>query len=196
MTMEPVDLELPVAVQASGLPAELEIALDRASDFARAEKAPNTRRAYTTDFAAFRAWCAGRGVSALPATAEIVAAFIGAEADRGLKASTIGRRLAAIRYAHKLACLPVPTEVEAVRAVIRGIRRTIGSAKAPKAAATNDLLLAMVAAQKRESQKTKWVSGSQVGYGGASRAYRKFCRGMRWLSGLLHRARVRMLPVS
>jgi hypothetical protein len=34
MTMEPVDMELPgraVAVQASGLPAELEIALDRAS---------------------------------------------------------------------------------------------------------------------------------------------------------------------
>ena len=125
MKMEPVDLELPgrtVAVQASGLPAELEIALDRASDFARAEKAPNTRRAYTTDFAAFRAWCAGRGVSALPATAEIVAAFIGAEADRGIKASTIGRRVAAIRYAHKLACLPAPTEVEAVRAVIRGIR--------------------------------------------------------------------------
>jgi hypothetical protein len=119
MTMEPVDLELPVVVQASGLPAELEIALNRASDFARAEKAPNTRRAYTTDFAAFRAWCAGRGVSALPATAEIVAAFIGAEADRGVKASTIGRRLAAIRYAHRLAGLPSPTEVETVRAVIR-----------------------------------------------------------------------------
>jgi hypothetical protein len=51
----------------------------------------------------FRAWCVGRGVSALPAAAEIVAAFISAEADRGVKASTIGRRLAAIRYAHRLA---------------------------------------------------------------------------------------------
>jgi site-specific recombinase XerD len=155
MTMEPVDLELPVAVQATGLPAELETALDRARDFARAEKAPNTRRAYTTDFAAFRAWCAGRGVSALPATAEIVAAFIGAEADRGIKASTIGRRVAAIRYAHKLAGLPAPTEIEAVRAVIRGIRRTIGTARTAKVPATSDRLLAMVAAQKRDSGKTK-----------------------------------------
>ena len=132
MTMEPDDLELPggaVAVQAGGLPAELEIALDRASDFARAEKAPNTRRAYTTDFAAFRAWCAVRGASALPASAEIVAAYASTEADRGIKASSIGRRLAAIRYAHQLAGLPTPTDVQVVRAVIRGIRRTIGTAK-------------------------------------------------------------------
>jgi hypothetical protein len=64
--MEPDRLEhldRAVAVQASGLPPELEIALDRASDFAKAEKAANTRRAYTAEFAAFRAWCAGRGVS-------------------------------------------------------------------------------------------------------------------------------------
>ena len=97
------------------MPAELEIALNRASDFAKAEKVPNTRLAYTADFALFRAWCASRGVSALPATAEIVAAFIGAEADRGVKASTIGRRLAAIRCAHRLAGVPSPTEVEVVR---------------------------------------------------------------------------------
>jgi hypothetical protein len=55
-----------------------------------------------------------------------------------MKASTIARRAAAIRYAHLLSSLPAPTEVEAVRAVIRGIRRTIGTAKEPKAPATND----------------------------------------------------------
>jgi site-specific recombinase XerC len=143
------------AVQSSGLPAELDIALDRASDFAKAEKAANTRRAYAGDFAAFQAWCAARDVSALPATAEIVAAFIGAEADRGFKASTIGRRLAAIRYAHRLAGFASPTAAEPLRAVIRGIRRTIGTAKAPKAPATNDRLLAMVAFQNSESRKGK-----------------------------------------
>jgi site-specific recombinase XerD len=162
MTTEPKPLDHAVAVQASGLPAGLEMALHRASDFAKAEKAPNTRLAYTADFTVFRAWCTGRGASALPAAAEIVAAFIGAEADRGVKASTIGRRLAAIRYAHRLAGLPSPTDVEAVRAVIRGIRRTIGTAKTPKAPATNDLLLAMVASQKMESRRTKWVVESQA----------------------------------
>jgi hypothetical protein len=48
--------------------------------------------------------------------------------------------LAAIRYAHRLASVPSPTEVEVVRAVIRGIRRTIGTTKEPKAPATNDRL--------------------------------------------------------
>jgi site-specific recombinase XerD len=163
-------LDRALAVHVSGLPAELERALDRAGDFAKAEKSPNTRRAYKTDFGAFRAWCASRGVSALPATAEIVAAFIGAEADRGVKASTIGRRLAAIRYAHRLAGLASPADVETVRAVIRGIRRTIGTAKTPKAPATNDRLLAMIAAQKPDSRKSKWVVESQAkdGANGAS----------------------------
>jgi site-specific recombinase XerC len=152
-----------VAVQdGGGLPAELESALDRASDFAKAEKAANTRRAYAGDFVAFRTWCTARGVSPLPATAEIVAAFIGAEADRGIKASTIARRLAAIRYAHRLAGLGSPTEVEAVRAVIRGIRRTIGTAKTPKAPATNDRLLAMIVSQNSESRKAKQEVESQA----------------------------------
>jgi hypothetical protein len=157
--LEPLDRA--VAIQASDVPAELEIALNRASDFAKADKALNTRRAYTADFAAFRAWCGGYAVAALPATAEIIAAFLSDEADRGMKASTIGRRLAAIRYAHRLAGLPSPTDVETVRAVVRGIRRTVGTAKAAKAPAMNDRLLAMIATQKMESPKTKWLLESQ-----------------------------------
>jgi site-specific recombinase XerC len=164
MTMELNDLELAnraLARHSSALPGEQEVALSRASDFARAEKAANTRKAYRSDFALFQAWCASRGVASLPATAETMGGYIAAEADRGMKASSIGRRLAAIGYAHKLAGLPVPTEIEAVRAVMRGVRRMIGTAKVPKAPATNDRLLAMVAAQKMESQKTKWVVESQ-----------------------------------
>ena len=139
---------------------ELHWAVERARHFARSEKAANTRRAYRTDFALFRAWCETRGVDALPALPETVCAFLAAEADRGLKAATISRRVAAIRYAHKLASLLVPTEIETVRAVVRGIRRTIGTAGTPKAPATSDRLLAMVACQKKEAQNAKWVSGS------------------------------------
>jgi site-specific recombinase XerD len=76
------------------LPGELEVVLKRANDFAKAEKALNTRRAYTADFAAFLAWCASRGAPALPATAETVPAYLSAEADYGIKAWSIGRRFA------------------------------------------------------------------------------------------------------
>jgi site-specific recombinase XerD len=169
MTMEPDELELAgraLAGQPKAQPGDLQVAPDRANHFAKAEKAPSTRKAYRGDFVAFQAWCAGHGVPALPATAETIAVYLSAEADRGIKASSIARRVAAIRYAHKLAGLLSPTEVEAVHAVVRGIRRTIGTAKEPKAPVTNERLLAMVAAQKTESRKTKWLLESQDRDGG------------------------------
>jgi hypothetical protein len=81
---------------------------------------------------------------ALPAAADTVMAFLSAEALGGAKASTLGRRVAAIRYAHKAAGHEPPTNRETVRAVMRGIRRTIGTAKVQKAPATADLLRQML----------------------------------------------------
>src|SRR5579871_2005855 len=107
--------------------------LHRAADFARQEKAPATRAAYKADFSTFQAWCNNRGIGSLPATPETVAAFLAAEAEAGRKPSTIGRRCAAIRYAHRLAGLENPTEAEPVRVVLRGIRRAIGAAPTRKA---------------------------------------------------------------
>jgi hypothetical protein len=52
MTIGPDDLELAgraLAVQPNVLRGELKVALKRANDFAKAEKALNTRRAYTAD---------------------------------------------------------------------------------------------------------------------------------------------------
>jgi hypothetical protein len=62
-----------------------------------------------------------------------VAAYLASEAEAGLKPSTINRRCAAIRYAHKLAGHEPPTNSEAVKGTLRGIRRTIGAAPARKA---------------------------------------------------------------
>ncbi len=50
----------------------------------------------------------------------------------------------AIRYAHKLARLPDLTDDEAVRVTVRGIRRKVGTAPDQKAAATADVLAAML----------------------------------------------------
>lgn len=125
-----------IIADAGALPATLGPELEEAAGYARAEKAPATRRAYRSDFALFRSWCEAKRVLALPADATTVAAFLAAEANRGAKPSTIGRRLAAIRYAHKLAGHEPPTNSEAVKATLRGIRRTAGSAPAHKAPAT------------------------------------------------------------
>jgi site-specific recombinase XerD len=129
---------------AQNLPVALGPDLASAVDLAQAEKAASTRKAYGTDFRLFRAWCDAKGVSALPAASETVAAYLAAEA-RTSRPSTLGRRVAAIRYAHKLAGLPLPTDAEGVKATMRGIRRTIGSAKTRKAPALAAKMLGMVA---------------------------------------------------
>ena len=112
--------------------------------FALAEKAEATRRAYRSDFRIFSDWCRARGIEPVPAPPEAVAAFLAAEATAGARASTIMRRAAAIRYAHALAGADPPTANETVRATIRGIRRTVGTAPAQKAPATADLVREMV----------------------------------------------------
>jgi site-specific recombinase XerD len=112
--------------------------------YQRASKSDATLRAYRSDAVMFQDWCARYGFSSLPASPEAVAGFLTHEADAGRSASTIGRRCAAIRYAHKLAGEPDPTESEDVRATVKGIRRTIGTAPHQKAAATAEVLAAML----------------------------------------------------
>lgn len=135
---------IPVVAGAS-LPAALGHDFAAAVDLAKAEKAASTRKAYATDFRLFVAWCETKSTPSLPAAPEAVAAFLAAESSFGVRPSTLGRRLAAIRYAHKLAGLPSPTDAEAVKATFRGIRRTVGNARVRKAPAVAAKVCAMVA---------------------------------------------------
>lgn len=140
-----------------------------AGEYARAEKAAATRRAYRSDFALFRSWCGAKRVPALPASSKAVAAFLAAEANRGAKVATISRRLAAIRYAHKLAGHEPPTNSEAVKATLRGIRRTVGCAPARKAPATADKIVAMVGKAGTDSKGLRDRVILLLGFGGAFR---------------------------
>jgi site-specific recombinase XerD len=123
------------------LPAET-AAIVRA--YQRASKADATVRAYTSDARVFQDWCAQFGFQSLPASPEAVAGFIVSEAEAGRASSTLGRRLAAIRYAHKLAGKPDPTDDEGVRAAMKGARRKVGIAPTQKAAATAEILAALL----------------------------------------------------
>ena len=137
--------------------------------YARAEKAEATRKAYRTDFGAFTRWCRETGVSPLPATAEGVAAYLAYEAELGTKPSTIGRRCAAIRYAHRLAGHDSPTDAEAVKATVRGIRRTLGVARTRKVPATADLVLAMASLAGKDVKGLRDRALLLLGFAGAFR---------------------------
>ena len=135
-----------VVTASAALAVTAQAETDAARTFAMAEKSEATRRAYRSDFAIFTAWCGARGVASLPATPQTVQVFLASQAIGKTKASTLGRRVAAIRYAHKLAGIESPTNSELVKAELRGIRRTIGAAPEQKDPATADRVVSMVAA--------------------------------------------------
>jgi site-specific recombinase XerD len=125
--------------------------LARAADYARAEKADATRSAYAKDFAHFSRWCLQSGSGALPAAIETVAAYLATIADAGLSVSTLNRRLAAIAYAHRLKGFDAPGSAEPIRMVMRGIRRTLGTAPKRKAPATAKALGRMLRAAEKHN---------------------------------------------
>ncbi len=116
--------------ESSTLPASLERTARQAREYFEAARADNTVGAYRSDLKDFEVWCrveAG-GLNPLPASPETVALYItDLAADRGLKASTIRRRLAAISQLHKEAGHPSPAAHEHVKDVLKGILRRHGS---------------------------------------------------------------------
>lgn len=159
---------LPVPITAN-LPASLASDLASAVDLALNEKAASTRRAYKTDFRLFRAYCDRNDSAALPASPETVAACLASEMAAGCKASTLGRRVAAIRYAHKLAGHDTPSDSEAVKATLRGIRRSIGAAKVKKAPALADKVRLMSALSPDDISGLRDRALLLLGFAGALR---------------------------
>jgi site-specific recombinase XerD len=143
--------------------------VERVSDFAKQATAYNTRRGYKADFAAFQSWCASRNVSALPAAPETVAGFLASQAEVGFTTATIGRRISAISFAHRLANHETPTSANIVKITLKGIRRSIGGAPNKKAAAVSEIVLAMVGAVSPGIRGARDRALLLLGFGGAFR---------------------------
>lgn len=79
----------------------------------------------------------------MPVGPATVAAFLGDQVQAGMKPSTLGRRAAAIKYAHRRANEESPTDDERVKAVLQRARRTLGVAQRKLAAATSEKTIGM-----------------------------------------------------
>jgi site-specific recombinase XerD len=115
----------------------------RLSDAARvalaAGTADSTRRAYSSDWAQFTAWCSATGLAPLPATPETVVEYVTAltttpraRTGRPYSPSSIERAVAAIRTAHAAANV-TPPSTKGARIVLRGYRDQLARAKDPAA---------------------------------------------------------------
>jgi site-specific recombinase XerD len=111
---------------------------EEAQSYAELGRAANTRRAYGSDWADFSGWCASVGAVPLPAEAATLALYLTARAPTHA-ASTLARRLAAIRTAHREAGHAPPDHGD-LRRVWSGIRRAHGRPPRKKRAlVTEDL---------------------------------------------------------
>ena len=115
--------------------ARTAMAMAKAQAYQDAADAPSTLRAYASDLKNFEAWCARHGMCALPATPEIVGAYLAA-AGEGYAMQTLRRRVAAIARASGVAGHPLDTKHPAIRETLRGIGRTHGSRGRRSAALT------------------------------------------------------------
>ena len=87
----------------------------------------NTRRAYNQAWRRFEAWMKdhGRG-HPLPATPELVAAFLAELAEEGLSVATLRLTKSALAAVHRSTGYQDPTDNEGVRKVMAGIARVNG----------------------------------------------------------------------
>lgn len=88
-------------------------------------KAANTRRAYAADWSRWAAWCTSKGLPALPASPEVVAAYLADHAGV-LSVATLRRHLATISKAHQTAGQPSPCRSSLVADCVQGLRRQHG----------------------------------------------------------------------
>lgn len=133
----------PSAINCTEGPDEINCSEDLSRDvsrYVRDSMSDNTRRAYLSDLRHFEAWGAE-----IPATDVTLADYLAAYAGK-LSAATLARRLASISKAHASRGLPNPAKSELVRATMRGIRRTHGTAQRQAKPMVKEDLLAVLSA--------------------------------------------------
>ena len=141
----------------------------QAKDFAEAAIQPNTKRAYKAAWEDFKTYCADRKIKPMPASAGDVADYITFCANGDLKTQTIAVRLAAISKAHRLNKQTDPTIDEAVKLVMKGIRRTVGTRQKQKAAITDDILSQIVGTFTDDIVGARNKAITLIGWAGAFR---------------------------
>ena len=116
----------PATVRGEGaLTPPAAMALAKSKAYQDAADAPATLKAYATDWANFNAWCCKHGFTPMPATPEVIGAYLAA-AGEGYALPTLRRRVAAIARACGIAGHPLDTKHPAIRETLRGIGRKHG----------------------------------------------------------------------
>jgi site-specific recombinase XerD len=129
--MKPVTVGNGKPNEDGGGAGHLDIVAARVAGYIECSRAPNTVKAYESDWCHFKEWCVKNGRTVLPASVETVKLYL-ADLAEDHKPSTLARHLASISEVHQVAGHETPTRASGVRLVMAGIRRTKGTAQLGK----------------------------------------------------------------
>ena len=100
--------------------------------------APNTLRAYKSDWQHYAAWCQNNQYEPLESTEDKFAAYVLAMGET-LTTATIRRRIASLRTLFKLVKAPNPTDEPEVILTLKRLHRQLGRAQKQAAPLTHDI---------------------------------------------------------
>ena len=136
-------------------------------------KAPNTIRAYQSDFNDFRLFCSKNGFRPLPSDPKVVSLYLTYLSTNEAKMSTLKRRLVSIGVIHKLKGYYLDTKNPVIIENIMGIKRRKGSVqKSKKPILINSLkkIINVIDQQKKEEiKKLRDRSIILIGFSGGFR---------------------------
>jgi site-specific recombinase XerD len=108
--------------------------------------APNTIRAFRADFEEFEEYCKSSKRRSLPAAPQTIAEFIDSQISRGIRATTVKRKLVSLAAVHRLSDLGDPTKSSTVRISVRRMCRKLGAAYKQALPVTSSMLEKMLKA--------------------------------------------------
>ena len=139
----------------------------------RSSKSDNTIRAYRSDFKDFTVFCAKNSLKSLPTDSKIVALYLTYLSSKGVKISTLKRRLASLSVIHKLKGHYLDTKHPIIIENLMGIKRKIGSFQQGKKPILINQLKSII--NVIDNEKTKEIKKIRdktlilIGFGGGFR---------------------------
>ncbi len=136
-------------------------------------KAINTIRAYRSDYKDFSAFCAKNAFKIFPAESKIVALYLTYLSSKGVKISTLKRRLVSLGVIHKLKGHYLDTKHPIIIENLMGIKRKIGSFQQGKKPILINQLKSII--NVIDNEKTKEIKKIRdktlilIGFGGGFR---------------------------
>lgn len=143
----------------------------RIAEAITASHAESTRTMYDWAWSKWEAWCAARGVIAMPAEPALICAYLTERAADGLSVGTIDTACGAISFIHRRHGLADPILTEGVRQVRRGLRRIIGAAPRRQARplGTGDVRQIVESIDRTSAQGARDAAIVLVGFASAMR---------------------------